>query len=244
MSDQEKSVSSSAELFGKAFWEAVDIQIEESLKREHENKISLELKFPPQTIEQIITRPISRQEVDYQLRCYAYLELCNADQLSDLPSGKPNALIRSVSGWLIHDYGNFLCSSPGKLRYGYHPEANDGLAINDGVYKPDDEENLDISIPKKTGTIVQQFVDTAKDMVALAKDRWPAAHIVSGWYAMQRAAWIIGLLNEYLIQGFDATPEDNVVLYWANKYGNKRLSITDISRLKARIREQLDNPKL
>ncbi len=228
--DKDLSKVSGKQKYDEAFWEAAAKIMARSAEKKQKYDV------PQEILQALVDRPISTAEVDHLLEQYAYLEICNADA-RHFDTDKEPTLIRSESGWLIHDYGDLLVASSGLMSYGHHPEMKRYPAINDEWSKPDPEEGdggagEEPLIPEGNGTIVQQFTDTAKDMVALAQERWTKGRIRSGYTSMQRMAWIIGLLNRYPLDGFEPNNEDKVVLVWAKRNGMDRLMIQDTSKLK------------
>ena len=207
------------ELFGEEFWQAVDAAIETGISQKRE------VALPPELLKEVVARPIGQDELEHLQQVHAYLAITNSAEPVFEPVGEPT-LVRASSGWLIYDYGNFMIASAGLFAYGYHPDALKQKAIND-----DDEggkRGRDARDYSRTGTIVQQIVDTSKDMLGLVQQRWPAAKMVAGYPGMQRMAWVVATLNNYPIVDFEPTIEDRVVLEWARRNGVDKLRVKDI----------------
>lgn len=212
-------------LFGEEFWKAVDAAIEAGL----EQKKSVEL--PPELLEQVVARPVNPMEVEHLQQIHAYLVLTNGENpVYEPPAGKPY-IIRSNSGWLIHDYGpqNYIVASAGLFAYGYHPDVMKTKALNDDEGETGSSGRRARKVDYgRTGTIVQQIVDTSKDMIGLVQNRWPSAKMVDGYAGMQRMAWVVATLNDYPIVDFEPTIEDRVVLEWATRNGVDKMRVKDL----------------
>lgn len=213
------------DLFGPKFWVAV----EETIAAGQAERKTVEL--PLELLEEVITRPISQAEIEHLQQIHAYLVITDGSKPVYEPSG-PATLVRASSGWLIHDHGNYLTASAGLYAFGYHPDVLKQKAIND----PDEEdeegggsgrraEAIDYS---KTGTIVQQIADTARDMIGLVEHRWSSVKILEGFPAMQRMAWVVANLNEYPVVDFEPDMADRVVLEWARRNGADKLRLKDL----------------
>jgi hypothetical protein len=150
---------------------------------------------------QAMTRPITSAELEYILRNYAYLEIGDAN-LSEYPPIKPDALrlVKSASGWTIHDHGSVLRAAPGKMFYRSNDPDKDGEGGGNG-------------------TVVQQFVDTARDMLTIAQNRWLGARILGGYRPMQFAAYLIAQASNYILEGIELV-EDEARTY---KYIKQRI---------------------
>ncbi len=217
-------------LFGNSFWEAVDQAIKEGL--DYQSYLA-EL---PELLKEVITRPLSGDDVEYLQKIHAYLAITNPERPMFEPEGEA-AIWRSTSGWLIYDYGNYIVTSSGIFAYGYHPDSLKQKAIND---LPDDDKGgrrrkIDYN---QTGTITQQIVDTSRDVLTLAQQRWPSAQMVEGYPNMRRMAWVIATLNDFTIEGFNPSVEDRVVLEWARRNGADRLISKDTKHLRDRRPKQ------
>ncbi|MDF2868352.1 MAG: hypothetical protein K0S11_1822 [Gammaproteobacteria bacterium] len=143
-----------------------------------------------------LTRPVTSIELAHVLRHYAYLEIGDAS-IYELKSVDPEGVkfTKSKSGWLIHDHGSVLRASPGRMLYRSH---------NAFAGESDDESGGGVGY----GTIVQQYVDTTRDMLTIAQARWPGARVLSGYRPMQFAAYLIAQASHYILEGIELTDEE------------------------------------
>lgn len=155
-------------------------------------------EFYQQLHAQATTRGVTYEEFYYLLSRYPALIIRNVES-PDLPNMREAEVIKSTSGWDIIDCDGWLLSSPGKLLWGaYREGADEASAEKKGV-----------------GTLTQQAVDTAYDMIILAQEKgWPSAHVVHGFYGMIRAAWIAAESLSFNLEGFTPTINDQVVQSW------------------------------
>lgn len=122
---------------------------------------------------------IRKSDVEYLERRYAFLQMANLKERANKLTDPQ--VISASSGWKIHDYGDVLSTSPGEYLF-------------NGVLGK--------------GTIVQQIVDTASEMVALAKQRrWPLISIVDGEPLMQWAAWMAAQDDGVDLEGYEPSQE-------------------------------------
>lgn len=124
---------------------------------------------------------------------YPYLQMISMDAKFEdavIPKFK-----KSSCGWVIHDYGQAMSSSPGKYLYGPgNPEIEEDEGSNGG--------NTGF------GTLVRQTVETAKAMVDLAIEKgWPGVEIISGTELMQWAAWFATQEKNYPLIGYSPGQE-------------------------------------
>ena len=123
-------------------------------------------------------RDIKIQDLYYLLSKWPFLQIANAElRLADL---QPEVqFVEAGSGWLIHDYGDALSSSPGRFLLG-------------NLFAEDEEGEGDPVLDKAgVGTIVNQAFVTATQMVEIAKQQgWQAVQFIDGHPLMARAAWI------------------------------------------------------
>lgn len=146
-------------------------------------------------IKTALTRPVTSVEIAHVLRNYAYLEMSDASvyELKSIDLAQLK-FITSKSGWLIHDHGSVLRASPGKMLYHSHNAfEDDGAGGGAGA---------------GYGTIVQQYVDTARDMLTIAQSRWLGARILSGYRPMQFAAYLIAQASHYILEGIELSDEE------------------------------------
>jgi|GEM_PF-2411572 len=146
---------------------------------------------------QALTRPVASIELEHLLRNYAYLEICDAS-LYEFKSINPEKLVltQAKSGWLIHDHGSILRASPGRMLYRTSQADDD----------EDDDQGGDSG--GGVGTVVQQYVDTTRDMLSIAQTRWHGAKVLSGYRPMQFAAYLIAQASNYILEGVELTQEE------------------------------------
>ncbi|HVV69832.1 MAG TPA: hypothetical protein VHE99_12530 [Gammaproteobacteria bacterium] len=138
-------------------------------------------------------RPVSHQEVEYLLRLYPYLQMINSEAVWEeeiIPRFK-----RAPSGWVIHDYGQAMSTSPGKYLF--------------GPGNPELKEEEGGGSETGAGTIITQTYITAEAMIEFAMEKgWPGVEIVSGTPFMQWAAWMAALNKNYTLVGYEPTEKE------------------------------------
>ncbi|MBS0350058.1 MAG: hypothetical protein JSR33_02530 [Proteobacteria bacterium] len=140
-------------------------------------------------------RRVSASDVVYLLDQCPFLEIRDAQEQSP---AKPK-LIRARSGWKIHDLGNQLSSSPGLLLFG-HPKISSSTE--------EDGTEGGTGVPK-AGTIINQAVITAFEMVELALQRgWSVIKLIDGHPLMAWAAWVQSLDSGIGIEGYVPSAKD------------------------------------
>jgi hypothetical protein len=165
-------------------------------------------------------RAVTYEEFYYLLSRYPFLDIHHPDGYAPLEQRQP-VIIKAKSGWDILDYGDRLRTSPGLFMYGAYSKSGRRQADDDGDSGGGDWV-------KSTGTLVQQFADTAYEVIALAIHKgWPAAQVYSGFYGMIRAAWIAAESKHFLLQGFDPTVNDKVINGWVTKLLPNKLKALD-----------------
>lgn len=96
---------------------------------------------------------------------------------------------KAPCGWVIHDYGQAMSTSPGKHLYG---PGNPELA--------DEDQGGDTG----AGTLVWKSYEAAVAMIELAIEKgWPGVEIVAGTPFMQWAAWMAAQDKNYLLIGYE-----------------------------------------
>jgi hypothetical protein len=150
-------------------------------------------------------RPISKTDIEYILNRWPFLEIKNPNA-SD--TDEPHLeFFTAMSGWLIHDYGNVIASSPGiflfgggyyYIDWGNEDEGSDaGPLINRSVVNP------------KKGTIINQMFLTGVDMINLALYRkWKAVEIIGGHERMKWAAWFQAQTHNLKVIGYQPTEKE------------------------------------
>lgn len=149
-----------------------------------------------------VLREISPEEIQYLLDRCPFLQIVGPTTELEPEEVK---IIQSESGWDIHDYGDAISSSPGRLLFG---------GGNFRIYLDDEDEGGsggDIINPGK-GTIRNQAFVTASEMVLMAHERgWDHFTIVDGHLLMKRAAWIKASEQGMTVDGFEPTAEDEKI---------------------------------
>ena len=143
------------------------------------------IELPPSNIFSAVNDEI----ISYLLNLYPFLQIVNTNALF-LDEVVPQ-FIKAKNGWVIHDYGDAISSSPNNLYSSadYHSL----LSLINGLDDNKDEEGGEGSEtlkPEGKGTIIKQAHDTAQEMVELCLQKgWPGIKIVAGSPVMQWAAW-------------------------------------------------------
>lgn len=141
-------------------------------------------------------RPIRHQDVEYLLRQYPFLQIVSTEPTFADEEG--TKLVEIPNGWVVHDYGDAMSTSPGKQLYG--PGAPD--------VKKEDEGG---SEGGGSGTIIKQGFDAAHSMVLLAVEKqWAGIQIVSGTQFMQWAAWMAAEDRNIPIKGYEPSQADKL----------------------------------
>lgn len=149
-------------------------------------------------------RHISAADVLYLLDHCPFLRITNT---AALPPGETVSLqlVEAKSGWHIHHEGNAMSSSPGEfLFFGGDfrirtPEDKDQGGEGSGTVNPG------------KGTVVNQAVMTAFDMVTLAhKLGWEGVRVIDGHPLMVWAAWMQALDLGVALEGYAPTAQDIV----------------------------------
>lgn len=167
-----------------------------------------------QSMDNVFERSVTPQEFYYLLSCYPYLTICNADY-PYIDSGTKPTITYAKNGWPILNFNSVICAGSNIL----FAELNGKKPLS----KQDEDEG-------GNGTIVKQYSDVAYEAMALAHQLgWPTIEILSGFYPMQRMAWIAAMENNYSIKGFDPSIEDEVVRNWVMKMHKGKLYPTEKS---------------
>lgn len=149
-------------------------------------------------------RKLTPQDVLYLIDHCPFLQMINPDATGE---GESVKLILADSGWMIHDYGDAMSSSPGELLF-----AGGDFRIRLADEKEDEGgEGGSILNPGK-GTFRKQAFDTATQMAEMAANRnWAAIRFVDGHPLMQRAAWIRAEQLGLKVIGFTPDKYDKIV---------------------------------
>jgi len=135
---------------------------------------------------QLFERPISDVELDYLLKRYAFLIIQDADV--DEIALENASVLKGKSGWDIHDNGQVLRASPGRLAWGSSTNEDDeGEGGGAALY----------------GTIIGQCIHTAQEMIDIAAQRWGSVEIVEGYRTMQLAAAVHAKEKGLTVFGFE-----------------------------------------
>jgi hypothetical protein len=134
---------------------------------------------------------INKRSIAYLRERYPYVQVISVNAKFEeavIPKFK-----RATSGWIIHDYGQAMSSSPGRYLYG---PGNPEVAWRES----EDGEG--------SGTLTRQTVDTAKAMIALAIEKgWPGMEIIAGSDLMQWAIYLAALDKNYPLTGYSPDAE-------------------------------------
>ncbi len=179
-------------------------------------------------LEELLMLPMTHEDILYLLDRCPYLQMVNSESNSDMTS-LPK-LITAQSGWMIYDYGDAMCSSPGNLIFADNlpdPPFLYGLGTRAGA--GDDE-----TAGSGHGTILKQSVDTAAEMIFLAMQRgWKGATIVEGHPRMKWAAWVMAGDHEYGLQPYEPSKDD------LERRKRLRRSRTEIDEIYMRVRKTM-----
>lgn len=145
--------------------------------------------------------PIRHEDVLYLLTRYPFLQIINTE--ADFSATVQPSFITTPSGWVVHDYGDAMSTSPGEQMYGDYSWDQ----LWEKAQKEKDEGGEGGTTGK--GTIVKQAFETAQEMVFFAIDKgWSGIQIVDGSPLMQWAAWVAAVDREFPIEGFEPTEAD------------------------------------
>ena len=174
-----------------------------------------------QATDNIFKRDLTHEEFFYLMSCYPYLEICDADYPYLDQKTKPE-IIQLANGWQIFDFKSVLVSSASELQQRRrYPRPG-------AIIPPDIIGNEEEGEQGSGGTIVNQYAVVAEQMIILAQQKgWTAAEIISGFYPMQRIAWIISQERHYPLKGFSAGPEDYVIANWIQRLHRRQLYIPE-----------------
>lgn len=138
-------------------------------------------KVTSEDVELLANRSVYIQVINSQAVLAGMTEpvLINADEEND---------------WTIHDYGEAMCVSRGKLLFEDMPAEESSST---------EEQN------KGKGTLTKQAFDTAKKMVDLAiENGWAGIEIISGVRSMQWAVWMAAQDRDLAVTGFEPNAEE------------------------------------
>jgi hypothetical protein len=166
-----------------------------------------------QSIANVFERDMTPQEFYYLLSCYPYLTVCNAEY-PYVDQGVKPTVTYAKNGWPILNFKTVIYAGSNAL---FAELRGKGKRETAAEGKKEDDEG-------GNGTIVKQFSDVAYEVMTLAHQLgWPTIEIISGFYPMQRMAWIAGLESNYSVTGFEPSIEDEVVRGWVTKLHQGKL---------------------
>jgi hypothetical protein len=140
-------------------------------------------------------RRASASDVIYLLDQWPFLQITNTELYVEHEI-KPLEILSARSGWKIHNYVSALSSSPGNVVFG--PV---------GKSKKKGEEDKEGG--SGTGTLVNQAVITAWEMIELAKKvGWANVKLIDGHPLMVWAAWMKCLEYGMQLEGFTPGAKD------------------------------------
>ncbi len=138
---------------------------------------------------------ITYQDILYLAKRWQFLQV--VESTGEKTSFDKPELITAQSGWIIHNYGDAMATSPGHLIFG----GGDFRILMD-----DDSGEAGGGVNLGVGTLIKQAFDTAAEMVRLAQEfGWGGMLIVDGHPDMQRAAWVEAVRVGVRLDGF--TPD-------------------------------------
>ena len=165
---------------------------------------------------------IKHEDVEFLLNRYPFLQIVSTDPT--FADEIQPAFITADSGWIVHDYGDALSSSPGDQLFGNYnppeaakPKMEAGEKENGGEGGGAGTGTTGIFAGK--GTVINQAVMTAQEMIALAvKKGWPGVEIVAGTPVMQWAAWMTAEDYQFKVTGFTPSRLDRAKRDRVRKY--------------------------
>ncbi len=162
--------------------------------------------------ESIFSRPITPQEFYFLLSRYPFLQICDADY-PYIDAGTEAKVVHAQNGWIMHSYGTVIYSGGHELLLQQLVEMKQRQRQQER-----EDEGGDGGDEGGSGTIVKQYTDVAFEMIELAMLLgWRAAEVITGFYPMQRMAWIAASEHGFSLKGFEPSKEDQVVRNWVMK---------------------------
>jgi hypothetical protein len=158
--------------------------------------------------------PVTPEQVAYLLSMYPFVQLVNT-KAEHFYEGGPQ-LIKAKTGWTIHDYGDAMSTSLGMILYvggefTIIPETEEadkgGSGTDSGGTGGSGSGTGDVTLNPGQGTVINQTVNTAYEMIEMAKGKkWSGVNIIAGTPLMQWAAWMASLDSNLRVEGF--TPDE------------------------------------
>lgn len=150
-----------------------------------------------------VHRPVTHRDIEYLLSQYPYIQMINPNEGESTPY--PVRLVKTKTGWVIHDYGDAMSTSPGELLYGPGKAEKKDEAEGGG----DEGGAGDMIADPGSGTIVKQTFDMGQELIALAKQKgWSAIYVVSGTPLMTWSAWLAAKENNVKLDGYNPSKQD------------------------------------
>lgn len=150
-----------------------------------------------QQMESGVSRSVTPSDVLYLFDRMPFLQIVNAD--AETYQEPHFNIVRAKTQWDVQDYGDAMAASPGRFLF-------------NGTYvaaQEDDDESGGGSVNGGHGTIVNQAVLTAQEMVDMAQAAsWGGVLIVDGHPLMQWAAWSHARKIGLYLEGFDSEQVD------------------------------------
>ncbi len=148
-------------------------------------------------LEELLALPMTHEDVLYLLETCPYLQIINSETRNEIMSSTPR-IFQAQSGWMIHDYGDAMTSSPGALLYADN-RADPTFLLGLGTHGTEEDES-----GGGKGTIIKQSVDTAAEMVFAGIQRgWKGVTILEGHPRMKWAAWVMAGDHQFSVEGYE-----------------------------------------
>jgi hypothetical protein len=136
---------------------------------------------------------VTPKDVDFLANRSVYIQVINTQAV--LAGMTEPVLINGEEegDWTIHNYGEAMCVSRGKLLF------------EDMPTEPSSTEQQS----KGRGTLVKQAFDTASEMVDLAiENGWAGIEIIAGVRLMEWAVWMAAQDRDLAVAGFEPSEEE------------------------------------
>ncbi len=118
-------------------------------------------------------RTPTKDELAYLHQKYSFIQIVNPGAQGEYSEIR---FLRAPSGWLIFFYKNAMAASPGE-----------GI-FTDDVYTSQGDEVTQVCTG--TGTRIKQIIDTASELVRIAKEeKWTGIHVIDGTPLMSWGVW-------------------------------------------------------
>jgi hypothetical protein len=174
--------------------------------------------------------PVTHEQVLYLLSMYPFLQIVSTSAENFYEEGAK--LIKLKNNWVLHDYGDAMSVSLGDLLFTSNHLADISLEMTAGenMRKSGAGKTVEASVnqsqkeaggkdgggdegggagaqefkfPEGQGTVVNQTVNVAEEMIRLAKEKnWPGINIIAGTDLMKWAAWMTAQDLDLSVEGF------------------------------------------